>query len=179
MNIPKRYEHAKWEDVHENIRPQIEKLRETRKGLYIYGAVGCGKTHAAYAIYKHMVEEMKLTVRFHNTTELMFDIKKDFDRTNYDKARWDEKLSDFRGVLILDDIGTERMTDFVAETFYLIINKRYNEMLPTIFTSNLEIGELADKIGDKTASRVVEMCDLVFLTGDDRRLLAAKSKHNG
>lgn len=174
MNIPARYEKAAWADVPKAIQEKVDAVRQSRRGLYIHGTVGTGKTHAAYGIYKHIKEDMGLQVRFHNTTELMFDIKRDFDRSVYDKQRWDEKLCDFRGVLILDDIGAERLTDFVAETFYLIVNSRYNEMLPTIFTSNLPIGELAERIGDRTASRIVEMCDIMRLDGDDRRLLNAK-----
>lgn len=174
MNIPARYEKAEWKDVPAEIQAKVDAVRETRRGLYLHGTVGTGKTHIAYGIYKHLKDDMHLSVRFHNTTELMFDIKRDFDRNQYDKQRWDERLTEFRGVLILDDIGAERLTDFVAETFYLIINSRYNDMLPTIFTSNLPIGELAERISDRTASRIVEMCDIVRLDGDDRRLLNAK-----
>lgn len=174
MNIPPRYENAEWSQVPAHIQEKVDAVRTTRKGIYLHGTVGTGKTHLAYAIYKHLKDDMQLRVLFHNTTELMFDIKRDFDRSQYDKLRWEEKLTDFKGVLILDDIGAERLTDFVAETFYLIINSRYNEMLPTIFTSNLPIGELAERIGDRTASRIVEMCDIVRLDGEDKRLVNAK-----
>lgn len=179
MKIPKRYETASWDGVSDSVKEKIEKIRESRRGLYIHGEVGTGKTHMAYGIYKHLKEDMKLNAWFLNTIELMFDIKRDFDRSNYDKVRWDEKLQEYRGVLILDDIGAEKITDFVLETFYLIINSRYNEMLPTIFTSNMQIGELADRIGDRTASRIVEMCDIVHLSGADRRILRANTIKNG
>lgn len=167
---PARYEHASWDDVPKNIQKLVENMRESRRGLYIHGDVGTGKTHIAYAIN----DFLKVQTRFHNTTELIFDIKRDFDRLSYDKMRWDERLSDHKGMLILDDIGAERMTDYVAEVFYLIINKRYNDMLPIIFTSNLSVGELAERVGDRTASRIIEMCDVVKLEGEDRRILHAK-----
>lgn len=167
--IPPRYDKAAWADVPENIKKFVDGMRESRKGLYIHGAVGTGKTHVAYAVQKHL-DEIKLNNVFHNTTELIFDIKRDFDRSMYDKKRWDERLTEYRGVLILDDIGAERITDYVAEVFYLIINTRYNEMLPIIFTSNLNVAELAERVGDRTASRIVEMCDVVHLDGDDKVL---------
>lgn len=181
MIIPARYQDASWEQVPANLKAMVEKIRETRRGIYLHGEVGTGKTHVAYGIYKHLQTPqdqggMGLKAQILNTTELMFDIRKDFDRSAYDKQRWDERLRDYRGVLILDDIGAERLTDFVAETFYFIINSRYNEMLPTIFTSNLPIGELADRIGDRAASRIIELCDIVKLEGEDRRLQIAKAR---
>lgn len=175
MNVPRRYEHASWEDVPQGIQDAVREIRKTRKGLYIWGSVGSGKTHAAYAIFKKL-KEANVAVRFHNTTELIFEIRRDFERDAYNKTRLDERLPDYEGILILDDIGAERLTDFVLETFYLIVNTRYNQQLPTIFTSNLPISELAERIGDRAASRIVEMCDIVKLDGEDRRLLQAKKK---
>jgi len=176
---PPRYESATWDDVPENIRNYVEKMRETRKGIYIHGSVGTGKTHIVYGIVEHL-QEIPLKSWFLNTTELFADMKKDFDRQPYDKKRWDDRMMEYRGVLVFDDIGAERPTDYVLEQFYLIINKRYNEMLPIIFTSNHSLGELSEKVGDRIASRIVEMCDVVHLGGDDKRILKAKStKNNG
>jgi len=172
-STPKRYEHAEWADVPANVQKFIEKIKESRKGLYIHGDVGTGKTHIAYGIQKKL-DELNIQNTIHNTTELIFDIKRDFDRSVYDKRRWDERLTEYKGVLILDDIGAERITDYVAEVFYLIINDRYTKMMPVIFTSNLSVAELADRVGDRTASRIVELCDVVHLKGEDRRLLKAK-----
>lgn len=171
--IPPRYKSAIWKHVPSQIQKHVDRIKETQKGLYIHGSVGTGKTHIAYAIQKHL-DDIKLSSTFHNTTELIFDIKRDFDRSTYDKARWEERLKDYKGLLILDDIGAERITDYVAEVFYLIINTRYNKMLPIIFTSNLSLAELSDRVGDRTASRIVEMCDVMHLNGDDKRLKIAK-----
>lgn len=172
MKVPTRYQNASYGEVPQDIKKLFEKIQETRRGLYIHGAVGTGKTHIAYALYKYAHETMRLRCRVYNTTELLWDIRKDFSRDINDKKHWDEELSEYRGLLILDDIGAERMTDFVAETFYLVINNRYNEMLPMVFTSNLNISDLAAQIGDRTASRIVEMCDVVELFGGDRRMVS-------
>ncbi len=173
MNLPKRYENAKWEDVPTAIQDAFEAIKSTGKGLYIHGAVGTGKTHICWALKKHYDKpESFRYLRFWNVVDLMHEIRTDFDRGQYDKRRPEEELTDSneRRLLILDDIGAEKATDFVAETLYRIINFRYNHMLPTIFTSNLPVGELADKIGERSASRIVEMCDLHELTGADRRI---------
>ena len=73
-------------------------------------------------------------------------------------------------LLILDDLGAEKTTDWALQSLYIIINKRLSEELQTIITSNLSLDELRDKIGDRIASRIAGMCKIVKLTGRDRRL---------
>lgn len=177
LKKPKRYEDTSWDDVPKNIQEYINNIKQTRKGLYIHGGYGTGKTHTAWAIKEHL-DEVPLKCRMLNVTELMSDIKADFDRSPYDKKRWEQDLTEYNGVLILDDIGAERLSDYVVEVFYLIINKRYNEMLPIIFTSNLTLGSLAEKVGERIASRIIEMCDVVELGGEDKRILKAKQSKN-
>jgi DNA replication protein DnaC len=170
--IPKRYSEAKYEDVPANIRALMENLSKTRRGIYIHGDVGCGKTHIAYALKKWWDAKVMKPAAFWNTPELIREIKLDFDRQPIDKTRVEEGLigKEKQPLLFLDDIGAEKMTDFVASTFYLIINDHYVHVRPIIYTSNLGIEELADRIGDRTASRIAESCDIIHLKGGDRRL---------
>ena len=104
-----------------------------------------------------------------NSTEMLREIKSSFDVKNkkYDPL---EDTLNFKGLYILDDVGAEKLSEWVQETFYLIINKRYEEMRPTIITSNFNINDLAQRIGDRTVSRIVEMCDIVELKGKDKRM---------
>lgn len=173
MIIPKRYENAKWEDVPKIIQDSFDRIIDSRKGLYIYGDIGTGKTHIAWAMKKYYdrPDEVRY-LRIWNVVDLMHEIKADFDREPSDKRHPEADITgpDSKYMLILDDIGAEKATDFVAETIYRIINHRYIHMLPTIFTSNLRIQELADRIGERSASRIVEMCGVIELTGGDRRL---------
>src|SRR3990167_6724620 len=169
--IPARFENAKYEDVPQKLRELFEKIKETKKGLYVYGKVGTGKTHIAYALkMAYDKPESGRVCLFKNTTELLREMKTDFDRPNYDKHFAEDTLMNHTGLVILDDVGSEKITDWVAETFYLIINRRYNMMYPTIYTSNLSVEDLKDKIGDSTVSRIVEMSQVVELTGSDRRI---------
>jgi DNA replication protein DnaC len=170
MIIPARYEKCKYEDVSQNVRESFEKIRSTRKGMYIYGGVGSGKTHTIYALAKQTQGTLNVKTKFWNCTELLREIRMDFGRDNRDKKWVEETLLNFNGLLFLDDIGSEKMTEWVEETFYLIVNKRYNSMLPIIFTSNLPIEDLSKRIGDRITSRIVEMCDIFKLDGKDRRL---------
>jgi DNA replication protein DnaC len=169
--IPKRFENAKYEEIPAEIREKFEKIHETRKGLYIHGDVGTGKTHIAYALKRKWDEKSNHPAKFLSTTELLREMRLDFDRDNYSKKRLDEEIMESKHLLFLDDVGAEKITDWVGETFYLIVNKRYNDMVPIIFTSNLPIAALAERIGDRTVSRIVEMCDVVELVGEDRRVI--------
>ena len=172
--IPLRYKDVKFEDVPAEIKVHFESMVQSRRGIYIYGPVGTGKTHILWALRKKRAEiaEDKKTENvmrswFYNTTELLHKIRSDFNNKTEDTLT---DLLEYDGILFLDDIGAEKITDWVQETFYMIINKRYEQMLPTIFTSNLPIADLAERIGDRTASRIVEMCEIIKLDGKDRRL---------
>ena len=168
--LPKRYENVKYEDVREDIRTLFEKMRETKKGIYLWGGIGSGKTHTLYALKEKTPELLKVVSMLKNSTELLRDIRADFDRPWNMKLKEEEKIMEFKGLLFIDDIGAEKMTEWVAETFYLILNSRYNEMLPTIFTSNLSPSDLAEKIGDRIVSRIIGSSDVIKLDGEDRRL---------
>lgn len=167
--IPIRYKEARYEDVPENIREKFTSIIKTRRGIYIFGDVGTGKTHIAYSLHSSQYP-VAYCSRFWNTTELLHEIRADFARDINDKRRTEEELMSLNRLLFLDDVGAEKITDWVMETFYLIINKRYNDMLPIIFTSNYSIKELVERIGDRIASRIVETCDIIELKGVDRRL---------
>jgi len=173
--IPARYADAEYKEVPKSIAEKFEKIRQTKKGLFIHGSVGTGKTHIAYALKKKWDEENPYkTAIFWNTPELMQNEKADFDKDSYSKRRSIERLKESKQLLILDDIGTENATGWVLDQLYMLINKRYNEMKPVIFTSNLSIEDVGKILGDRIASRIVEMCDVVELTGDDKRLTINK-----
>jgi hypothetical protein len=79
-------------------------------------------------------------------------------------------------LLVLDDLGTEKKSEWVQETLGLVINSRYNTRRPTILTSNLQDPmDSADpnsfmfQIGARTRSRLLEMCDWVEIQGADIR----------
>lgn len=165
--VPLRYADADYyRDVPIEVRNKFAIIKDTKRGLYLHGGVGVGKTHIAYAMHK---SKLARSSNFFNTTELLQRIRLDYNRKDESQGIAKE-IAERRSIIFLDDIGAEKVTDWVLETFYLIINERYNEMLPTIFTSNCTIKELAEKLSDRIASRIVESCDIIELTGADRRL---------
>lgn len=171
ISIPKRYQGAKFEDVPVAIREKFVQLKSTRKGLFIHGAVGVGKTHTAFALKKQWDSEnpYRLSI-FWNTGELLQSTRSDMDRQNYDKARAMETLLDTESLIFLDDLGAESPSGWVLEQMYTLINKRYMDMKPMIITSNLSLEQIGQALGDRIASRLAEMCDVIELTGEDKRL---------
>lgn len=165
--IPKRYEEATWDQVPANVKKIFAEALKSGKGIYLHGAVGTGKTHIAWA-FKKQYDKTDRRALLWNVSDLIHELKLDFDRN--EKNWTGEHLLKSDLLLILDDIGAERPTDWVAETIYLIVNRRYNNKLPTIFTSNSTPGEIAKNLGDRIASRIVEMCEIIELGGKDRRL---------
>jgi DNA replication protein DnaC len=170
MKKPRQFENAAYADVPKEIQECFDAIKDTRQGIYIHGGVGCGKTYVAWALWQEWKDRGGNEPIFWNVSELVRSIKRDFDKHPYDRERSEEEVMEWRGVLFLDDLGAERLTDFVAEALYLIINRRYEEKLPTIITSNLDLGELSKQIGDRIASRITGMCDIVELKGEDRRI---------
>lgn len=169
-SLPARYEHVEYEDVPSEIRDLLSKMLADRKGLYLYGDCGVGKTHIAYAIWARC-KEKSIAARIYKSTEMLDVIRDFYGKSHYDYSDNElRKLMDYTGVLIIDDIGVEKATEWVAETLTKIIDRRYEERLPTIFTSNLSLDQLAEKIGDRVPSRIAEMCHVEKLEGDDRRI---------
>lgn len=176
MIIPEIYKEASVDNLTEDQRSFLKEV-VTRKstGLYIYGGVGTGKTYMIFAMVnrlKQMIGEspyrLAETVQVWNTTELISRIRETFDRPS---DVFVPELLEYKGILVLDDVGSEKPSEWVTEQLYRIINRRYEEALPTVYTSNLTIEELDDRIGERSVSRIVGSCRIVELTGNDKRLI--------
>lgn len=137
-------------------------------GLYIYGDKGTGKTHLAACIVNDLSEKLIPAV-FTNFGEIAKMALKSLAQF--------ERLCSVE-FLVIDDIGAQRVRGkdgdlWLQEKVYEIVNCRYNEMLPTIFTSNYSIGDLVTECGvaARTVDRIAEMSSAVLkITGKSRRL---------
>ena len=180
--IPSRFIHVDYnKDVLPFIKDCVDNFKITKKGLYLYGTAGTGKTHTAYAICKKLSEEGQEVVVF-KSTEILRIIKEEINNHNqgtiFDSSgsfgktysSFLEGINDFKGLLFIDDFGTEKESEWVIETFYSIIDKKYEDEIPVIITSNFKLDEINEKMGDRFASRIAQMCEIIPMVGGDRRL---------
>lgn len=116
-------------------------------GLYIEGTNGTGKTHLAAAIALQLIHE-GVPVICKTSSDLLLDIKKSFDG---DGVRESDVLDIYKRVdlLIIDDLGKEQCSDWSMSTLYSILNDRYEDMKPTIVTTNYNADALAAALTPK------------------------------
>lgn len=165
--IPERFLHATFDSLEPEVKSAltawIDQHKTGKESVMLYGKPGVGKTHALYAL----LTKGNIKHKFFNSAQLIDDIRASFnDRYMQNPVH---VLKGFDGYLFIDDFGSERLTDFVQDTFYTIINDRYINRLPTIISTNYDLGEIADRLGERVASRLAEMCFIINVTGDDRR----------
>lgn len=156
---------------------------EKAQGLYLAGQVGTGKTHAAWmavaawcqaaGVRPHGEEPPTVdwggntptapNVIFARLTDLLDDLRPG------DAAVRTIRYCQRAALLVIDDIGAEKPSEWTQERVYSVIDHRYANCMPLIVTSNLPPAKLADQIGERAASRLAEMCEVVAMTGTDRR----------
>ncbi len=185
--IPRRYQHCDF-DNYVAYNEQLGKAQQISrrladsfpvvdKGLFFQGPPGVGKTHLAVAILKQVIEKGARGL-FYDTRDLLRII-----RSTYDPVNRTQEMDVLRPVieadlLVLDDLGAEKTSEWVEETLNLIVNARYSEKRTTIFTSNYDDNpdstdpdSLLFRIGFRMRSRLHEMCEFLYLDGADYREL--------
>jgi len=157
-----------------------------RSGLLLIGPSGVGKTHLSVAALKRLTEK-GVHCLFCDYRELLKKIQNSYNpsvqTTELDLLRPIFETE----VVLLDDLGAVKPSEWVWDTVSLILNARYNEKLTTIITSNFLDGPsaaaermdgprraareetLGDRIGERMRSRLFEMCRLLLVNGKDYR----------
>ena len=139
-----------------------------RGGLFLYGSYGTGKTGLAVSIMRAYIERACRSAMFVTAPDLLDAIRESYEKSN-EPAEDVLRRAKRAGFLVLDDIGAERPTEWVREKLYQLVNHRHGEELATVFTSNLTLGELADRLGERTCWRIAEMCEIVHIEGANLR----------
>jgi len=157
-------------------------------GLLIIGKIGTGKTHLAVGIIKELILSKGISCLFYDYRELLKEIQNSYNATVQTTELDVLRPVVETDVLVLDELGAVKPTEWVWDTVSLILNSRYNDNRTTIITTNFEDqpaagvasslsaaraasrGEtLGDRIGERMRSRLHEMCRIVTLDGTDFR----------
>lgn len=156
--------------IAKNYVRDFEHMKSNSKGLLFYGTVGTGKTFVAACIANALFD-LGYRCLVTNFTRLINELSGMFEG----KQRYLDSLNAY-DLLVIDDLGVERNTEYMSETVTNIIDARYRSGLPLIVTTNLTSEELKtppDIRKDRIYSRVLEMCIPVEVAGQDRRKLKA------
>jgi DNA replication protein DnaC len=204
-HIPKRYEHCSLDNYESGLRGADRTLAaahiRARKfvegypvetagtGLLLTGSIGVGKTHLAVGILQALVAERGAVGLFYDYRDLLKQVQ-----NSYNQKVAATELEVLRPVfeaevLVLDELGAAKPSDWVWDTVAHILNTRYNDRRTTIITTNyanagplgtesapraaardaMREETLGDRIGERMRSRLQEMCVVVEMHGEDFR----------
>ncbi len=196
--IPPRYEHCSLESFEPgspSLRAAHEKAvafcagyphlgADEGLGLLFCGDNGVGKTHLAVAVLQELVTAKGVRGQFWDFHELIREIKSSYDpETKTTELQVLQPVVD-NDVLVLDDLGAWKMTDWMNDTLFYILNSRYMAQRPTVITTNYQDVTreaalaadslrrrefLVERIGQRLRSRLMEMCLVVRIQGSDHR----------
>lgn len=149
--------------------------RNQRNGLFIVGNCGVGKSHLAYAVANALIEK-NTSVICMTMIDLLLKIKSSFQS----KEQTEEqilKIYEDCSLLVIDDLGKEKPTEWALQMIYTIVDRRYNALKPIIVTTNYGASELIKRFtlnddsstGAAIVDRLFETCNYVPITGDSFR----------
>lgn len=152
----------------------FDEAKAAGAGLYIFSATkGSGKTRMAVSIANELMHNHNTAAKFATGTRILNEIRHTYDReTDMTESRLLDALATV-DVLIIDDFGAEKVTDWVRDKFYEVINSRYVGKKVTIFTSNQDLKTL--QYDDRITSRIKEMCYLVYFPEESVRDIIAEN----
>lgn len=177
QNLPKKLQRYTYENVtvHEGNRNAVERCKSLDYGtnLFIFGSVGNGKTMLAVATAHNFAPYYSVAVW--GVVDLFTTIRASFNSYN-NTERPDLKRPE---ILVLDDIGKSKASDFVYEELYNLVNYRWEQGKTTIFTSNHGALVAAQKVSpdqDNAHALLSRMAsgDVIEVTGRDQRVLQGK-----
>lgn|SRR3990167_5537293 len=190
LNLPIRFKDKTielFEGKKEVVNLALSALNRKR-GLYLFGKCGTGKTHLACGLLTHFfakdiyVKQYKQgdgVVEFIHepspadfvfllSSEFFLEIKQGFNE-GVSESKILNKYTG-RKLLVIDDIGADSVSDWSRQLFYVLIDRLYRNMDKVIITSNFDLEAISNGIDDRIASRIVEMCEIINLGSRDKRV---------
>lgn len=161
-----------------------------KRGLILRGGIGGGKTILMTCLFKDLIPKVVdmpratgsiCRARFAPMVKILSELRGTFGKQEQGEQSFSKVLEEYRDayLLCIDDVGVEKLTPFVAEQFYSIINERTWRGLPTFMTTNLSTDELREHLTPRVFSRLLPKVDIVAVLSPDLRELAAKKQMEG
>jgi DNA replication protein DnaC len=162
-------------EIDENLEPAVnmanlylkKELYKKGNGIYFYGSVGSGKTHLAFAI----LNEINQKTEYYSFAIFVPEfVQKIRDYYSNGEVEFNPIIEIAKiPILLIDDLGAERYTEWVQEQIVQLLDYRYRNKLATIITSNLKLNDLKEKVGERIFSRVVGLSKPILVISDDKR----------
>ncbi len=203
-HIPQRYQHCELSNydvlpgAHERSQSKALMMAQSfvreypadHAGMLIIGPIGVGKTHLSVGIIKELIQTKSVGCLFYDYRELLKQIQNSYNQSVATTEMQILRPVFETEVLVLDELGAVKPTEWVWDTVSHILNTRYNDKRTTIFTTNFgdlppsgsgddsersrafratREETLGDRIGERMRSRLHEMCRIVKIDGEDFR----------
>jgi DNA replication protein DnaC len=180
--VPIVFQKASFSDLEK----ATSKALSPHTSYFIKGNVGVGKSHMAVALMRehiksispeyddhkkeyHIPYDVFIQPEFVEVPELLLRIRDTYNDSNEESEK--DIVDHFTQTpfLVLDDLGTEKASEFSTLMIYLIINRRCTQGKTTIITSNLDLEQIRDRLSDRISSRIKGMCQEIVVSGNDKR----------
>ena len=188
--IPDRFAEASIDDLGYLAKDVTEALGAVFKppsenetvGIILSGPAGSGKTHTGYAIMRLLAEQNPEMVAYSTTyPQVMQALRQEFAKDAYEElgSMWDRINNNsglYDGVVFIDDVSVSKQTDFEIDKLTMFLDRRMNEYLPFILTTNVDPSDFKEVFGERLASRFMGYCEIVLFEERDKRLDSAEGQ---
>jgi len=177
IGIPRRFVESSFENFagnHMLVDFARGLVQGAPKSVLITGPTGCGKTHLAAAMVRRLVQAGRIhqhNARFVSSVDFLIEAKATFNSSSGESEEGVLMRYERPALLILDDLGAEKQSDWAATLLYALLDRRYRDMKITFITSNMTLEQIEQQLGSRTASRLSEY-EIVKIKMPDHRKIS-------